>query len=211
MQNTSWLQICVFWSLAACVTLAGCSQKSLKVAESRKTKVEKKERPMEIDQKLFLKVPLNSNEPNPCSPQQPDPNWRGILIQAPKQVTFKGSEKVGEYGAFAAIPICGYYFLNVPTEPTDESMRLVAVDRRTGTAYSGDIIELNPSPEEPPPEDEEPLSTEEVKGLASGGYFNPNLADFVRLPEEPAVYNVLVEYRGFKSNVVTIALVEEKP
>jgi hypothetical protein len=197
----------VFWSLAACVTLAGCNWKYLKVAESHKAEVKKKERPMEIDQKLFLKVPLNSNEPNPCSPQQPDPTWRGILIQAPKQVAFKRGEKVGKYDAFAAIPICGYYLLDVPAEPSDEPMRLVAVDRRTGTVYSGDIVRLSRSPVKPPPPSE-PLTAEELEGLAAGGYFNPNLANYVHLPEEPSVYNVHVELREFRSNPVIIEIVE---
>jgi hypothetical protein len=115
--------------------------------------------------------------------------------------------KVGEYGAFAAIPICGYYLLNVPAEPSDKPMRLVAVDRRTGTVYSGDIVELNPSPASPPPPSE-PLTAEELEGLAAGGYFNPNLADYVRLPEKPAVYNVHVELREFRSNPVIIEIVE---
>jgi hypothetical protein len=41
-------------------------------------------------------------------------------------------------------------------------------------------------------------------------YFNPNLADFVKLPHESAQYDVHIEYRDYKSNVVAITLVEEK-
>ncbi len=211
MCKSFFLHSFVIFGLASCLAVAGCNHKSPAVSKSSKVDVKNKEKPMKIDQKLFLNVPLNSNDPNPCSPPDPGPDWRGIKIQAPEQVLFKRGERVGEYGAFAAITICGYYLMDVPTVPWTQPMRLFAVDTTTGTGYSGDVIELDPSPEEPPPEDEEPLSPEEVKGLASGGYFNPNLADFVRLPEEPAVYNVHVEYRGFKSNVVTVALVEEKP
>lgn len=166
---------------------------------------------MEINQQLFLNVPLNTNEPTPCSPSEPDINWRGIVINAPKQVTFKHGKKVGEYGAFAAIPICGYYLLNVPLVPWTKPKRLFAVDKDTGVIYSGDVVELDPSPQiPPPPEDEEPLTPEEVEGLATGGYFNPNLADFVRLSEKPAIYDVYVEFREFRSNVVTIEIIEEQ-
>ena len=165
---------------------------------------------MKIDQKLFLEVPLNSNDRNPCSPPAPAPDWRGIVIQAPEKVTFKRDQTVDEYGAFAAIPVCGYCQLDVLTEPWPEPMRLFAVDRATGTVYSGDVVELDPSPEKPPPEDEEPLTPEEVEGLATGTYFNPNLADFVQLPQKPAIYNIYVEFREVRSNMVAVEIVEAK-
>jgi hypothetical protein len=50
------------------------------------------------------------------------------------------------------------------------------------------------------------LREEDVKGLASGQYFNPNLADFAGLPEEPGTYDVYAEVRGNRSNVVTIEI-----
>ena len=37
--------------------------------------------------------------------------------------------------------------------------------------------------------------------------FNPNVADFVRLPARAARYRVWVEYRGYQSNQVRIELV----
>lgn len=135
-------------------------------------------------------------------------NWRGIIIQAPKEVRFKRSVRVGLWGAFAAIPIRCYYELNVSTTPPEQRMRLVAVDKRTGKVYYGYIVKLDPHPIELFP-DTEPLTDEEVKGLASGGYFNPNLADYVRLPEESTIYDVHMECKGFKSNVVTIEIVED--
>jgi len=165
---------------------------------------------MKIDQKLFLDVELNSKGPNPCSPEKPGAGWRGIIINAPEQVKFKRGEKVGEYGAFAAIPICGYYCVNVPSVPDEKPMRLIATNTKDGKTYTGQVTELDTSPDEPSPREGISVSPEDVKGLAIGKYFNPNLADFVKLPEESAAYKVWVEFREQRSNVVTIEIVEKK-
>lgn len=161
---------------------------------------------MIIDENNFLNIPFNTNAQTPCSPIPPGPTWRGILIQAPQRVKFRRGNTVGEHGAFAGIPICGYLLLDVPPIPTSESMRLIAVDSRTGHVYSGDIVELDESPEVPPPG--HPSSPEERRGLAVGGFFNPNLADYVALPMTSAVYHVHLEYREYRSNQVSIELVE---
>lgn len=169
----------------------------------------KEESIMEINDNMFQEVQLNTNRQYACSPSPPGPNWKGVVIQAPKTVTFKPGEVVGSSGAFAAIPICGYSLVSASVKP-EKPMRIVAVNISTGIVYSGEIVNLDPSPEVPPPFDEEPLSEEEVIGIDVGKYFNPNLADFVKIPHEAAQYNVHVEYRDFKSNVVTIDLVEKK-
>jgi len=207
MQRTRWLFQYIFLAVGTFGIATNCGKKRVEDNRGPKVEIQKGVKTMAIDQKLFLNVPLNSNEKNPCSPPEPGPTWRGILIQMPIQVKFKRGVRIGTQGAFAAIPICGYYLLDVPASPVKEPMRLFAVDKRTGKVYSGDVKELDPSPEAPPPESE-PLSPEELKGLASGGYFNPNLADFVRLPEISAVYDVHVEFRKFPSNVATVEMVE---
>lgn len=163
---------------------------------------------MEFEQKLFLDVPLNTNEPNPCSPQNDDRTWRGILIRAPARVKVKRDVLRGRAGVLDAIPVCGFLLLNVPAAPIHERIRLFAVDTKTGLELSGDVVDLDPSPYEPPPA-RPPPSPEKLAGLAVGMYFNPNLIDFVRLPGMPAVYDVHVELRGFRSNVVTIEVIDE--
>jgi len=161
---------------------------------------------MSVDETQFLHVPLNINIQTACSPKPPGPHWRGILIQAPRLVRFRRGTTVGNHGAFAAIPVCGYYLLDVPPRPTTKCMRLVAVDNRTCVFYSGEIVELDDNPDDPLPG--EPSPPEKRQGLAAGGFFNPNLADFVGLPVASAIYDVHVEFRGYRSNEVTIELVE---
>ena len=169
----------------------------------------KKESIMEINDNMFQEVQLNTNRQYACSPSPPKLNWKGVVIRAPKTVTFKHGEVVGTSGAFAAIPICGHSLVSASIEP-EKPMRIVAVNNSTGIVYSGEIVNLDPSPEAPPPLDEEPLSEEEVIGIDVGKYFNPNLAEFVKIPHEAAQYNVHIEFRDYKSNVVTINVVEEK-
>lgn len=163
---------------------------------------------MQIEPTLFADVVLNTNERYACSPAEPPPQWRGVVINAPSRVSFKAGETAGQYGAFAAIPICGFFFVDANFAGADQPMKLVAVDRQSGRSYSGAIVELDPSPEEPPPEDDG-FTPQELAGVASGGYFNPNLADFVALPAKAAVYAVHVELRDYKSNVVVVEIAEQ--
>lgn len=157
---------------------------------------------MAVDDSTFAKVRLNSNEPNPCSPHPPAGDWRGVVIQAPAQVKL---QRVNGMARVPAIPVCGYYLVDVVPNPDGDRLRLVAVDRK-GRVFAGEVVSHDRSPDEPPPPSE-PLSAEDLKGLASGGYFNPNLAEFVALPAAPARYQVHVELKGHESNVVTIAVV----
>jgi hypothetical protein len=162
---------------------------------------------MAVDQRQFSQLRFDSTEPNPCSPKDPGPNWRGILIQAPMQVALKRDGGVGQQEAHAAIPICGYFMLAVTNTEKSSPMTLVAINKLTKKVYSGAIVKQDPRPREPTPETE-PVDPELLKGLASGGYFNLNLVEYVRIPARPAVYDVVVEYGGVQSNTVTIEVVE---
>lgn len=182
------------------------AQKAKRSGVTKQKVTKKKERLIKMDDKLFLNVPLNRYEKNACSPAKPDnPGWRGIIIQAPAKVAFKRGIKVGN--AFAAIPICGIYQADVPFPLEPDVLRIIVTDKRNGKVYSGPIVELDPSPSLPDP-DPVQLTKEQVAGLASGRYFNPNVADFVDLPIEPNVYEVMIELRGLHSNIVVIELVE---
>jgi len=165
---------------------------------------------MATDDRLFLNVPLNTNDRNPCSPPDMGPVWRGVMIRAPRRVFLKRSTIGGRSVTLPDIPICGYMLLDVPTVPSNYRLRLVAIDVATGKTYSGNVVELDRSPTVPPPVKPKPLTPQEAAGLASGGCFNPNLTDFVDLPKLPAVYAVHVEFRGRKSNSVTIEVVKRE-
>jgi len=163
---------------------------------------------------VFENVPLNTYQESPCSPELPGPLWRGIIIRAPGKVLFKKGEVVpdetGWYMAFMKIPVCGLYMLQPPAEKDLGFLKIVAQDKKTGRAYSGDVYDKDPSPIVPQPDSEKSRKAGRNRPDAIGRYFNPNLAAFVSLPQEPAVYEVYVEFWGHRSNVVTVELEEKK-
>jgi hypothetical protein len=159
----------------------------------------------------FKSVVLNSFEKHACSPKPPGDSFEGIVISAPRRVSFKAGERVGPRGAFAAIPVCGYYSVPASTVPPGKdltgSIRLVVRDYQAHQEYSGMMIDPDP----PPPAKDVPLpDAKEQAGLRVGGYFNPNLADTVALPAKPATYAVQAELGGFKSNIVRVVLVHRQ-
>jgi hypothetical protein len=188
-------------------TLYGCNNRK----EPTHPEQQQKGKQMALPDEMFEAVQVGSLGPNPCSPKEPDPSFRGILINAPKQVSFKKGQRIGRLGAFALIQVCGYYHLNVPSPPKYdniiEAMTLVATNIKTQQRYVGPMME--PDTVAPPPS-REPPSREEVANISVAGYFNPNLADYVNLPLEPGTYDIHVELDEMKSNVVRIELLESK-
>jgi hypothetical protein len=196
MKPPRWLLMCV-------VVVGACRRQDVAVKETT----------MPTDDSMFSQVQLNVNSRNPCSPAKPSPTWHGVLINAPRQVRFRPGNVVGETKAFAAIPICGVNNIHLGDDNlTDEPLTLVAVDKQTGHVYSGAVYVLDPSPVAPlPPDVAEKMRPEKIPGQYAGRYFNPNLADFVPLPQKSATYDVHVQFRGLKSNTVSLELIREVP
>jgi len=168
------------------------------------------------DNTVFNEIETGILGPTPCSPQPPDPSFRGILINAPRVVTFKKGHVVPETRTFAKIPICGYYHINAIYPPPKypsilEGMRMTAVNKDSQEMFTGPVIDC--TDRELPPETT-PFTKEELEGISVSAYFTPNLLEFVLLPEAPGVYEVYVELgeKGedpyFRSNTVDIELME---
>jgi hypothetical protein len=180
--------------------------------DSEPTPPEVRPLPDPIDDHLFDNVEIGSNEPWPCSPPEPDaPDWLGILIRAPKRVTFKPGQTFGEQKVFAKVPICGFFLFAASASPdaSFEPMKCVAKDEKTGKIYSGPIVDLNPGEPAPPPE-APPIAPGDLDGFSSGGYFNINLVDFARIPPGPGRYQVHVEGGRHRSNIVSIEIVRQE-
>ena len=99
--------------------------------------------------------------------------------------------------------MCGLYTLDVAALAASGPMVLVALDRQRGELFKGAVVDSDPSPDDPPP-NRAPLDPTRYAGVATGSYFNPDLAKYVRLPLRPAIYEVFVEYGGAVSNRVMI-------
>jgi hypothetical protein len=161
-----------------------------------------------INQKVFKNVPLNTSEKNPCSPVTPDStDWQGIIIQSPVSVSFVKGKIADDYGAFAIVPICGYFLLSVDTGSIKAPMKMFAINLKTQKEYRGAIQDLELNPEIPYDEMNKAFRKEELKGILIGSYFNINCINFLDLPEESATYDIWIEYHDRKSNVVEVKLV----
>jgi hypothetical protein len=152
---------------------------------------------MEYKPQTFTSVPINSMEQNICSPSNPGPEWRGILINAPEEIGFA----LGETRII--LPICGYYHLDMESLLESQPLKFNVSKKGEDHFFSGFLLDKDPSPQEP-----EPFSTEvrkeDLKDLSLGSYFNPNLIDYVNVPLITGEYQVFVEYGGIKSNTVIV-------
>ncbi|GAB4229327.1 MAG: hypothetical protein OHK0028_03370 [Deltaproteobacteria bacterium] len=148
--------------------------------------------------------------PNDCSPEIADREFRGIVINAPKNVT------VGERGAppWSAsalfVPLCGTYVHSLGVDiglRTDfaKSIVGVAVDAKTHRTFSGKIM-VDESSRRPDPSPEKKLSPKEMEGRTIRGYFNANLGESLDLPDREAEYIVYATLGPYKSNVLRICV-----
>ncbi|MCA9727304.1 MAG: hypothetical protein KC729_06440 [Candidatus Eisenbacteria bacterium] len=152
----------------------------------------------------------------PCSPEPADEDQIGILLAAPDTVSYMPGTPFANDTAFARVLVCGYYYLPMNTLNLDgdlvEKIVFVAVDAESNRSFTGTMAEESPEEPMPDPEpsDEEPPGPDELVSLPTpadepiGGWFNPNLADILGLPEGAATYTVYAFLGPYRSNTVTI-------
>ncbi|MFG5408976.1 hypothetical protein ABXN37_13870 [Piscinibacter sakaiensis] len=156
---------------------------------------------MSVDDARFQTVPLNTGAQNPCSPPAPALPWLGLVIQAPATVGFRPGRPVDE--RFTAIPVCGFYRVELSKVIGGPGLVLVASDPASGQVYRGPMLDVDAGSPRPNPH-AKPLQPEDAAGILTDAYFNPNLARYVALPAAEAVYDVHAEYAGLRSNTVRI-------
>lgn len=155
---------------------------------------------MEYKPDKFSKVLINSNQASECSPPEQLPNWRGVLINSPETVVLSASAES------ASIPICGYYQLGMDKLDESGPLRFVVRQKETDSVYRGIMLQEDSSPEEPHPDGDRKPSAAQMKNMAVGAYFNPNLLDYVKMPTTPGQYEVYAEYAGSKSNTANFRI-----
>ena len=152
---------------------------------------------MEFKPQTFSSIPINRMEQNDCSPANPGPEWRGILINAPVEMGFA----LGETRII--LPICGYYHLDMESLLESQLLKFYVFRIGEDHIFSGFLLDKDPSPQAPEPFSTE-VKKEDLKGVSLGSYFNPNLLDYVNVPLITGKYQIFVEYGGMKSNTVTV-------
>ena len=145
-----------------------------------------------------------------CSPAIEEDGFRGLRIAAPEVVTYLPGDFNPITGAFARIVVCGTYRLEFSTLGLDgdfvESIVLVAVDEGRRETFNGRMVTVQNRI--PPPPRPDGLTPADFAGDVITGYFNPNLAVVLDLPEQPADYVVYAVLGPYESNRVSISVRE---
>lgn len=152
----------------------------------------------------FDDVTLNSDEQNECSPTvDPELDFEGVLINAPELVILDDKNQASD-GSFAAVPICGYYEMELSKLMQDSVLTIFAKNIESQEVYEGAMIDDDPGTLIE--DDEPPFEAEDLAGQFIGAYFNPNLPHYVAIPNEPGRYQVRVRIANELSNIVEIEL-----
>jgi len=146
-----------------------------------------------------------------CSPDIDDPDFRGILLNAPAVVTYIPGKSNPINGAFAPVIVCGAFTFDYTTLGLDgdfaDSIVIVAVDEKSRDSFRGTMTGIENA--EPEPEGlYDDSNAEDFSDDVIGGYFNPNLAVILGLPEQEADYVVYALLGPFESNRVRISVKE---
>lgn len=142
-----------------------------------------------------------------CSPEI-TPDFRGILLNAPKVVQFGPDTKDPLFGGFARIFVCGvcqfdYDYLGLGGSFI-RAIQLFAVNAKTHQVYPGRIpVGIEAAPARDP--------NDPAQNVVIGEWFNPNLTRITSLPEEEGDYLVYATLGEYKSNTVRIQLRRKRP
>ena len=164
--------------------------------------------PTTFSDPAFAAVIEGSLLASPCSPEIADPDFRGLRIAAPELVTYSPGDFDPITGAFARVVLCGTYQLEFSTLGLDgdfvESIVIVAIDEGRRETFDGRMVTIeNRIPAPPRPDTLEPP---DFAGDVLTGYFNPNLAVVLELPERSADYVVYALLGPYESNRARIAV-----
>ncbi len=156
---------------------------------------------------LFENIEPSNYSKNQCTPRIEE-DFIGIRLAAPEVVRYVPGKRDRITGAFGRAILCGIYRLELvllaQTDGFDKTATLIAIDTKTHVPYSAKMVHDHPEiPNPNPPQ----FTPEMLTGIFETGYFNINMLDFLKLPEQPATYNVFVTFLQFKSNVLTVRFV----
>lgn len=163
----------------------------------------------------FEAVNAGSLMSNRCSPDlKADRNFRGIKLHAPKEVIFDSDSRDPFFGAFARVLLAGAYrfeanYLGLRQQFLQRIV-LVAVDAREHRVFSGTMEPIANAIVMKNPLDQGNYSAQDLAGRLIGGYFNPNLAQVLSLPEKEAEYIAYAALGSYVSNVVRIKVARPK-
>jgi hypothetical protein len=162
---------------------------------------------MVTDDELFMNVPFDTDKQTACSPEDQGVDWFGVKVRAPSQVVLPAKDAAH---SALVIPLCGIYMINLAKAIRHPGRQvLIVTDDFSGQTYRGEIVDRDSNLLIPPPKSRR-LRAEDYEHQAFGGYLNINVASYVALPLQPARYRVKVEWSGYESNEVSVAVVQRR-
>jgi len=173
------------------------------------SKSDKSEMTDKFSNPVFNEVVEGSYMDYACSPVIDDLDFIGIKLNAPEVVTFVPGGLNPINGSFAPVIVCGSYSFKYTTLGLNgrfvNAIVLVAVDEKSRMSFHGTMSGVvNAIPE--PQGAGDGLTAEDFAGDTIGGYFNPNLAVILGLPEKEADYVVYALLGPYESNRVRISV-----
>jgi hypothetical protein len=159
----------------------------------------------------FARIRAPTFSRSPCSPTVGDDRaFRGIRIDAPREVAIDEDDADARTGAFAHAIVCGAYRLDANYLDLRQRFLprvfVVATDPARQRAYAGRLLG-GPSQVEPPnPLAHLDLAPEDWVGRVVNEYFNTNLVLILGLPPQSATYFVHATIGGYVSNVIKMTL-----
>jgi hypothetical protein len=173
------------------------------------SKSDKSEMADKFSDPVFKQVVEGSYREHACSPDIDDLNFIGIKLNAPEVVTYVPGSSNPINGSFAPVIVCGSYSFKYTTLGLNgkfaNAIVLVAVDEKSRMSFHGTMTGVKNAVPEPQGADNG-LTAEDFAGDTIGGYFNPNLAVILGLPEKEADYVVYALLGPYESNRVRISV-----
>lgn len=159
---------------------------------------------------VFEEVEASSLLSYRCSPEITKRDFRGIVLNGPGEVYYEPGLPDPLSGSFAKIIVCGTYQFKYDTLGLNgnfvESIVLVAVDVKSNQTYSGTMAMPYNKTVVPDAVESMGLQHQDFKDDVITKYFNPNLAEVLKLPEHEADYFIYATLGPYKSNVVRVGV-----
>lgn len=140
-----------------------------------------------------------------------DENFVGIRIDAPKLATFNVGDSIDRFESFTNIPVSMAFRFSAAYEikfdNISDHMAVVAVNSITGKSFSSTLQDEDPVIYTPT--DFSKIAKEKLENTFNTGYLTFNVAQFLKIPQENATYDIHVTLEEYQSNVVTVTLQEK--
>lgn len=147
-------------------------------------------------------------ESNPCTPQIKGFAFEGLLINVPEEIFYNEGVPGSLTKAGGRLRLCGacrfkYNFMNLRGHFIDHIL-FVVVNAKTHQTYAAKLESVPNAMPGPDPEDGlEPT-------MIVGEVWNPDLAELLGLPAEPAEYVVYTTIGPYQSNALTVKVTPRK-